>query len=123
MPLCLQGHLLLEFGMKSEYRCLVEMIISDERKLAEATKLHAEALERFQKAAETLVIVGRRLEEKRAQLCKLDALIDKARPASGGGSAAPQDLSSVDAGALLQELKSMSASMKILCREVMRPEA
>ncbi len=76
--------------MKSEYRCLVEMIISDERKLAEATKLHAEALERFQKAAETLVAVSKRLDSRRIELSRLDELLDRARPASGGGKAAPR---------------------------------
>jgi hypothetical protein len=88
--------------MKSEYRCLVEMIISDERKLAEATKLHAEALERFQKAAEILVTVEKRLEAKRAELGRISELLDNTRP-SGGGSK-PADKAQGCAAPLLGEV-------------------
>lgn len=112
--------------MKSEYRCLVEMIISDERKLAEATKLHAEALERFQKAAETLVAVSKRLDSRRIELSRLDELLDRARPASGGGKAAPQDLTPTDGCAeilaLRGDVKSLQASVRLLCRESVRTE-
>ena len=105
--------------MKSEYRCLVEMIISDERKLAEVTSLHTEALERFQKATETLAVVGKRLESRRVELSKLDALLHQARPRSAGGGPAPQ---APDHSGLQGQIKEINASLKFLCREVMRPE-
>lgn len=112
--------------MKSEYRSLVEMIICDERKLEEVEKLHADALERLQKTSETLVTVGKRLDSRRMELSRLDELLDRASPASGGGKAAPQDLAPTDGGAEIRALrldvKSLQASVRLLCRESVRAE-
>lgn len=114
--------------MKSEYRGLVEAIISDERKLAEAMNLHTDALERFQKASETLVIISKRLESKRVELNRMDALLDRARPASGGGGKTASCDSALAAdSAELRELradvKSLQASVQMLARDSLRTTA
>lgn len=78
--------------MKSEYRSLVEAIICDERKLAEISKIHAEAQEAAAKAAETLSVVEKRLEAKRGELARLDDLLSKCQP-EGKGEHATEEAS------------------------------
>ncbi|MCO8161057.1 hypothetical protein NJC38_02685 [Pseudomonas sp. 21LCFQ010] len=105
--------------MKSEYRSLVEAIICDELKLAEISKIHAEAQEAAAKAAETLSVVEKRLEAKRGELGRLEGLLQNCHRASGdgkslGSNSTPAD-QAIAADSLLKDIKEMRATLKFLC--------
>lgn len=91
--------------MKSEYRQIVESIISQESKLAEASLMHAEAVERLAKTAEWVAHNEVSLKGLEDRLTELEA-VSPVRSAQG----------------LQDELREINASLKFLCREVMRPE-
>lgn len=98
--------------MKSEYRSLVEAIICDELKLAEISKIHAEAQEAATKAAETLSVVEKRLEARRVELSRLDSLLQNCHRASGNGRSGPEAHDRFDC--LEREISEIRKSVKLL---------
>lgn len=91
----------LEFCMKSEYRQAVESVIAQEMKLAEVTKFHADAAAREKQLSEALRFNQEALEQCECRVAELE-------PTNKG----------------TEELQSqINASLKFLCRELMRPEA
>ncbi|WP_230139210.1 hypothetical protein [Pseudomonas sp. Bi130] len=91
--------------MKSEYRQAVESVIAQEAKLAEVTHLHAGVVFREKQLAEALRLNQETLAQYEARVAELE---------SASASPALQEVQG--------ELKEINASMKFLCREVMRPE-
>ena len=73
MSLCLQGPLLSELSMKSEYRCLVESVICSERKLAEAKAIQMEAREKLSKADGYVAYNEASLHESEQKLAELES--------------------------------------------------
>ncbi|UVE47722.1 hypothetical protein KS461_10745 [Pseudomonas chlororaphis] len=92
--------------MKSEYRQAVESVVAQEAKLAEVTKLHADAAAREKQLSEALRLNQEALTKYEARVAEIESA--NASPVIQG---------------VQRELKEISASMKFLCREVMRPEA
>ena len=92
--------------MKSEYRQAVESVIAQEAKLAEVSKLYAEASAREKQLAEAVRFNQQTLAQYEARAAELE----------------PMSKEPVDAE--LQALvKEVNASLKFLCRELMKPEA
>lgn len=94
----------LELSMKSEYRQAVESVIAQEMKLAEVTKLHADAAAREKQLTEALRFNQEALEQCERRVAELE-------PANKG------------AEELQSQIGEINASLKFLCRELMRPEA
>ncbi|HDS1693814.1 TPA: hypothetical protein QEM72_004398 [Pseudomonas putida] len=92
--------------MKSEYRCLVEAIICSEQKLREAKSLQRDAQEKLNQANGFVSCQEASLRESEQRLVELESKMLGQEP---------QDLQ--------KELKEINASLKLLCREVMRPGA
>lgn len=92
--------------MKSEYRCLVEAIICSEQKLREAKSLQRDAQEKLNQANGFVSCQEASLRESEQRLAELES-----RMCAG------------ETPSLQVELKEINASLKLLCREVMRPEA
>ena len=90
--------------MKSEYRQAVESVIAQEMKLAEVTKLHADAAAREKQLSEALRFNQEALEQCERRVAKLE-------PTNKG----TEELQS--------QIGEINASLKFLCRELMRPEA
>lgn len=91
--------------MKSEYRQAIESVIAQEAKLAEIKAMHAEAVEQVAKTAEWVMLNEASLKKDEDRLAELES----ASPAHAHHE-------------LQGELKEIAASLKFLCREVMRPE-
>lgn len=92
--------------MKSEYRSLVESIICCEQKLKEAKSLQRDAKEKLAKADGFVAYQEASLREKEQKLAELEgASKDPANPE------------------LQVLIKEVNASLKFLCRELMKPEA
>ncbi|WPO49545.1 hypothetical protein [Pseudomonas sp. S1Bt23] len=91
--------------MKSEYRSLVEAIICSEQKLREARAIQRDAKEKLVQADGFVIYQETGLRESEQKLAELELKIL--------GAEAP---------ALQEEIKEINASLKLLCREVMRPE-
>lgn len=91
--------------MKSEYRCLVEAIICCEQKLKEAKALQHDAQERLTQANVFVEYQESSLQESERKLIELESKILAQEPPGLG-----------------DEIKEINASLKIICREVMRPE-
>ncbi|WP_324727155.1 hypothetical protein [Pseudomonas chlororaphis] len=91
--------------MKSEYRQVVESIICCEQKLREAKVIQREAKEKLAQADGFVIYQETSLRESEQRLAELELKIL--------GAEAP---------ALQEEIKEINASLKFLCREVMRPE-
>ena len=92
--------------MKSEYRQAVEAVIAQEAKLAEVAKLYAEASAREKQLAEAMRFNQQALAQYEARAAELEPT------------------SKEPANTELQTLiKEVNASLKFLCRELMKPEA
>lgn len=91
--------------MKSEYRCLVEDILSCEQKLREAKVIQRDAQEKLTQANGFVSYQEVSLRASEQRLAELES-----RMCAG------------ETPALQVELKEINASLKFLCREVMRPE-
>ncbi len=92
--------------MKSEYRQAIEAVIAQEAKLAEVAKLYAEASARERQLAEAMRLNQQTLSQYEARADELEPM-----------SKEPIDTE-------LQALvKEVNASLKFLCRELMKPEA
>lgn len=92
--------------MKSEYRQAVESVIAQEAKLAEVSRLHAEAAAREKQFAEAKRFNRETLEQYERRVAELEPS-HAGHPHTG----------------LQGEIKEINASLKFLCREVLRPEA
>ncbi|MFJ3153552.1 hypothetical protein ACIPIX_05335 [Pseudomonas protegens] len=92
--------------MKSEYRCLVESIICSEQKLREAKVIQQGAKEKLAQADGFVTCQEDSLREKEHRLAELESKIFCTAPP-----------------ALQEHIQEINASMKLLCRELMRPEA
>ena len=91
--------------MKSEYRQAVESVISQESKLAEITRLHADAEAKEQQLAGAV-------RRTREALARCEARVAELEPASPGAQLQ----------GLRSEIDSLKASVKMLCRESVRTE-
>ncbi|WP_223535701.1 hypothetical protein [Pseudomonas sp. GL-B-16] len=92
--------------MKSEYRQAVESVIAQELKLADVIKLHADASAREKQLADALKL-------NHETLARYEARVSELEPVNEGVA---------DLG-LQSEIKEINASLKFLCRELMRPDA
>gem|GEM_PF-7132074 len=92
--------------MKSEYRCLVEAIICSEQKLREAKSLQSDAQEKLTQADGFVSYQEASLRESEQRLAELES-----------------SMCAGEASAIQIALKEINASLKFLCREVMRPES
>lgn len=92
--------------MKSEYRQAVESVIAQEAKLAEVANLHADAAALEKQFAEALRLNQETLELYERRVGELEAVNTETAESSLQG-----------------EIKEINASLKYLCRELMRPEA
>ena len=90
--------------MKSEYRQAVESVIAQEAKLAEVAKLHADAAAREKQLSEALRFNQETLERYERRVTELE----------------PSNKGTVE---LQSQISEINASLKFLCRELMRPEA
>lgn len=97
--------LFLEPSMKSEYHQAVESVIAQEAKLAEVAKLHADATAREKQLSEALRFNLEVLARYEARVAELEPTAKE--PAHPG---------------LQGDIKEINASLKFLCRELMRPE-
>ncbi|WP_280041245.1 hypothetical protein [Pseudomonas sp. Hg5Tf] len=91
--------------MKSEYRCHVEAIICSEQKLREAKAIQREAQEKLTQADGFVTYQEASLREAEQRLAEIESKILAQEPPGLG-----------------DEIKEINASLKIICREVMRPE-
>ena len=92
--------------MKSDYRQAVESVVAQEAKLAEVAKLYAEASAREKQLAEAMRFNQQTLAQYEARAAELEPT------------------SKEPANTELQTLiKEVNASLKFLCRELMKPEA
>lgn len=91
--------------MKSEYRSLVEAIICSEQKLKEARVIQRDAKENLDQADGFVMFQETSLRESEQKLAELESKFLGA-----------------EAKVLQDEIKEINASLKFLCREVMRPE-
>lgn len=92
--------------MKSEYRQAVESVIAQEAKLAEVTRLYADAQAKEQQLA-------RAVRTNRETMAHYEARVAELEPVNQ--SSLLLDLRS--------EMDSLKASVKMLCRESLRNEA
>lgn len=92
--------------MKSDYRQAVESVVAQEAKLAEVAKLYAEASAREKQLAEAMRFNQQALAQYEARAAEFEPT------------------SKEPANTELQTLiKEVNASLKFLCRELMKPEA
>ncbi|QLG93539.1 hypothetical protein HZF02_16930 [Pseudomonas yamanorum] len=94
---------LLELSMKSEYRQAVESVIAQKAKLAEVAKLHADAAAREKQLSKALRFNQETLEQYERRVAELE----------------PTNQDS-DFPVFRDEIKEINASLKFLCRELMR---
>ena len=92
--------------MKSEYRQAVEAVIAQEAKLAEVARLYTDAAAREKQFSDALRFNQETLEQYERRVAELDPS-NEVTGLSG----------------LRDEIKEINASLKFLCRELMRPEA
>lgn len=92
--------------MKSEYRQAVESVIAQEEKLAEVKQMHAEAAARVEQTAEWVAFNEASLKTYEDRLAKLD---------SARAPYAQRELEEMKS-----EIKSLKASVKMLCQESVR---
>lgn len=90
--------------MRSEYRQAVEAVIAQEAKLGEVKKLHTDAAAREKQFSEALRFNQETLEQYERRVAELE-------PTNKG------------AAELQSQISEISASLKFLCRELMRPES
>lgn len=91
--------------MKSSYRQALESVIAQEAKLAEIAKLHAEAAAREKQLADALRSNQETLKQYERRVADLESKVLQ-----------------IEMPELQGQIKEINASLKFLCREVMRPE-
>lgn len=90
--------------MKSEYRQAVEAVIAQEAKLAEVARLHTDATAREKQFSDALRFNQETLEQYERRVAELEPTTRNTFELQG-------------------QISEINASLKFLCRELMRPES